>query len=155
MSKLFILVLMIFCHVVDDYYLQGILAQMKQKKWWNENAPNPLYKHDYIVALITHGFSWAFMVMLPIAIALDLGLALPFWVCFGANVIIHAFIDNLKANKLKINLVVDQTAHIVQICVTYFYYDWFVIPNKRVANFSVTLHHISYPPTLLGVVLFG
>lgn len=32
MSKIFILALMIFCHIVDDYYLQGILAQMKQKK---------------------------------------------------------------------------------------------------------------------------
>ena len=23
---------MCFCHIVDDYYLQGILASMKQKK---------------------------------------------------------------------------------------------------------------------------
>ena len=31
---LFILIpIMIFCHVVDDYYLQGWLASAKQKKW--------------------------------------------------------------------------------------------------------------------------
>lgn len=119
MSKIFVLALMLFCHIVDDYYLQGILAQIKQKKWWNENAPNPLYKHDYIVALITHGFSWSFMVMLPIAMAFGFAPPLSFWICFVINVVVHSFVDDLKANKLKINLVADQILHIVQICVTY------------------------------------
>lgn len=119
MSKPFILMLMIFCHIVDDYYLQGILASMKQKKWWNENAPNPLYKHDYIIALIIHGFSWTFMVMLPIAMMFSFAPPSPFWICFLVNAAVHSFIDDLKANKLKINLVTDQALHIIQICVTY------------------------------------
>ena len=42
---------MIFLHIVDDYYLQGILAQMKQKKFWKEQAPDELYKYDYIVLI--------------------------------------------------------------------------------------------------------
>lgn len=29
--KLFVLFSMFFLHIVDDYYLQGILAKMKQK----------------------------------------------------------------------------------------------------------------------------
>lgn len=29
--KIFILFTMIFCHIVDDYYLQGWLASAKQK----------------------------------------------------------------------------------------------------------------------------
>lgn len=119
MSKLFVLALMVFCHIVDDYYLQGILANMKQKEWWNKNAPKPLYKCDYIVALITHSFSWAFMVMLPIALFYGFALPPPFWICFIVNIAVHAFVDDLKANKLKINLVTDQAVHIVQICVTY------------------------------------
>ena len=61
-----ILLTMIFLHIVDDYYLQGILAQMKQKKFWKEQAPDEKYKYDYIWALIMHGFSWAFMIMLPL-----------------------------------------------------------------------------------------
>ena len=61
---------MIFLHVVDDYYLQGILAQLKQKSWWEKNAPDPLYKNDYKVALVTHAFSWTFMIMLPITITM-------------------------------------------------------------------------------------
>ena len=31
MSNIFILLFMIMMHIVDDYYLQGILAKMKQK----------------------------------------------------------------------------------------------------------------------------
>ena len=69
--KIFILIVMLFFHIVDDYYLQGILAKMKQKKWWKENANNKKYKYDYIVALICHSFSWAFMIMLPIALFLN------------------------------------------------------------------------------------
>lgn len=119
MSKFFVLSLMVFCHIVDDYYLQGILANMKQKEWWNKNAPKPLYKHDYIFALITHGFSWAFMVMLPIALFYSFALPPPFWICFVVNIAVHAYVDDLKANKLKINLITDQAVHIIQICVTY------------------------------------
>ena len=30
-AKLFVLLVMLFAHIVDDYYLQGVLASMKQK----------------------------------------------------------------------------------------------------------------------------
>ena len=110
---------MIFCHIVDDYYLQGCLASMKQKKWWQENAPQKLYKYDYIVALIMHSMSWSFMIMLPIAISMNLNVSALFAVVFIGNTIIHAVVDNLKANKLKINLIVDQSIHILQIIITY------------------------------------
>ena len=32
-NKIFILLAMIFLHIIDDYKLQGSLASMKQKKW--------------------------------------------------------------------------------------------------------------------------
>ena len=119
MNNVFIILAMIFCHIVDDYYLQGCLASMKQKKWWQENAPQKLYKYDYIVALIMHSMSWSFMIMLPIAISMNLNVSALFAVVFIGNTIIHAVVDNLKANKLKINLVVDQSIHILQIIITY------------------------------------
>ena len=118
-NKIFVLLAMIFLHIIDDYKLQGILASMKQKKWWEEQKEyKKLYKYDYIPALIEHSFSWTFMVMLPIAVMLrfDIG----WWViAYIMNMIIHAFVDDLKANKFKINLVVDQTIHIIQIVVTW------------------------------------
>ena len=118
-NKIFILLAMIFLHIIDDYKLQGILASMKQKKWWEEQKEyKSLYKYDYIPALIEHSFSWTFMIMLPIAVVLHFNIG--WWViAYIVNMVIHAFVDNLKANRLKINLVIDQTIHIVQIVVTW------------------------------------
>lgn len=115
--KLFILFVMIFAHIVDDYYLQGILASLKQKTWWeNQKSYKPMYKYDYIVALIMHAFSWSFMISLPI---LYLGFTKWIAVAIILNTIIHVIIDDLKANKYKINLIVDQSIHIVQIVITW------------------------------------
>lgn len=115
--KLFILFVMIFAHIVDDYYLQGILASLKQKSWWeNQKSYKPLYKYDYIVALIMHAFSWSFMISLPI---LYLGFTKWIVVEIILNTIIHGIVDDLKANKGKINLIVDQSIHIVQILITW------------------------------------
>ena len=107
---------MIFLHIADDYYLQDILAQMKQKKFWKEQAPDKKYKYDYIWALIMHAFSWTFMIMLPLALTAPIGIK--FYILFILNLIIHAFVDDLKANKLKINLWQDQLIHLLQIIIT-------------------------------------
>ena len=122
MGIIFILVLMIFMHIVDDYYLQGWLASAKQKKWWKENAPQKLYRHDYIMALIMHSFSWAFMIMLPIAFAERFSFSKFYAIALVNNAIIHGTVDNLKANKLKINLIQDQSIHIMQIVITFIVY---------------------------------
>jgi hypothetical protein len=115
--KLFILFVMIFAHIVDDYYLQGILASLKQKTWWeNQKSYKPMYKYDYIIALIMHAFSWSFMVSLPI---LYLGFTKWIAVAIILNTIIHGIVDDLKANKHKINLIIDQSIHIVQIIITW------------------------------------
>ena len=116
--KAFIVLLMVFCHIVDDYYLQGWLASAKQKSYWEEKAPNKLYKYDYIWALFMHSFSWAFMVMLPIAFTMGFDISLLFLVVFYINVSVHAITDNLKANERKINLWIDQLIHLCQILFT-------------------------------------
>lgn len=118
-----LLIIMIFCHIVDDYYLQGCLANMKQKKWWKQNAPQELYKYDYIVALIVHSFSWAFMILLPLMIYMFVNncFSISFYITsLIINIIIHAVTDNLKANKLTINLITDQSIHLIQILISYF-----------------------------------
>ena len=118
MDTLFLFWLMIFLHIIDDYKLQGILANFKQKQWWIENAPDTLYEYDYIWALLIHSFSWSFMIMLPIAYVMNFNITLLFSIVFIANVLIHALVDDLKANKRKINLIQDQTFHLIQICIT-------------------------------------
>lgn len=112
---------MIFCHIVDDYYLQGWLASAKQKRYWEENAPDKMYKHDYIWALIMHSFSWAFMIMLPVAFFMNFNINLGFIAMFIWNVVIHIVTDDAKANKKKINLIQDQIIHLAQIVLTFLF----------------------------------
>jgi hypothetical protein len=119
MNNLFVLILMIFCHIVDDYYLQGWLASAKQKQWWKDNAPDKLYRFDYIWALLMHSFSWSFMIMLPIAISQGFDVNWVFGLMLVINTAVHAFVDNLKANVKVINLWVDQSIHMLQIIYTF------------------------------------
>lgn len=119
--KIALLIFMIFAHITDDYYLQGWLASAKTKNWWEKNAPNKLYSKDYIMALFCHSLSWSIMVFLPILIyslynQIDLDW---FYLVLPINLIIHAIIDDLKANKFKINLIIDQSIHFIQIFITW------------------------------------
>lgn len=117
----YIFLIMIFLHIVDDYYLQGVLANMKQRSWWLKlPGYTNKYKNDYIAALICHGYSWSFMVHLPLAIKyfyfepilLKQIIILVFIVAQG---LMHAYIDHQKANRFRINLVHDQIMHFLQI----------------------------------------
>lgn len=119
MNAAFVFLWMIFFHIVDDYYLQGWLASAKQKTYWETNAPDELYKHDYICALIMHSISWAFMIMLPIAYSRGFAIGIDFVIIFVINVALHAFTDNCKANWKSINLIHDQIVHMFQILFTF------------------------------------
>lgn len=122
--KILILVFMFFLHIVDDYYLQGILAKMKMKDWWREQTNKPLYNYDYLMALFEHAFSWAFVIMSPIIILMihynDYHLVSNYIILLISNTIIHAIVDDLKANKYCINLIIDQSIHFAQIIITWF-----------------------------------
>lgn len=118
MNTILIIMVMIFLHIVADYNLQGWLASAKQKSYWEEHAPNELYKNDYIMALFMHSFQWTFMIMLPILFVLNFEIDGVFIIWFVFNVGLHMYIDHLKANMKIINLVEDQLLHILQIVIT-------------------------------------
>jgi hypothetical protein len=117
---------MLFCHILDDYYLQGILASLKQRKWWEENYPEERYKNDYKIVLIEHGFSWSFVTSIPILIngVVDMkkGTIILMVILIIINTTIHSIVDDLKCNKLKINLITDQMVHIIQLISTMLIY---------------------------------
>lgn len=122
MSIFFVFLAMIFCHIVDDYYLQGWLASAKQKSYWEQNAPDELYKNDYKMALAMHAMSWAFMIMLPIAIYFKFDIGIPYVLLWAFNAACHSYIDDAKANRKTINLITDQSLHMIQIVFTLFLY---------------------------------
>lgn len=116
MKELVLLLSMIFLHIVDDFYLQGILASLKQKSWWKESYPDKMYRYDYITALILHSFSWTFMVNIPVIVySYDVINCYLFLALFIINMLIHCVVDNMKANKLMISLTFDQCVHLAQI----------------------------------------
>jgi uncharacterized membrane protein len=122
-GKMVILAIMLFCHIADDYYLQGILSQLKQREWWDKHAPYAMYRNDYRMALFEHAFSWSFVTTVPLLVAAMCTANGPLArVVLGSyiiNTIVHAIIDDLKANQLKISLVLDQTVHFAQIVATW------------------------------------
>lgn len=111
------LALMVLLHLIADYTLQGCLANLKQKRWWEDNltrAPVPdkdRYRHDYACGLVCHGLYWSLVVCLP--------LLLVGGCAYAANALIqglvHACIDDQKANRFSLNLIEDQALHAVQI----------------------------------------
>lgn len=64
-----------------------------------------------------HSISWAFMIMLPILIVLK-GELNWLWIMLPINTVIHFLVDDLKANKKRINLIQDQLIHLGQVLVT-------------------------------------
>lgn len=115
-----ILLFMILFHIIDDFVLQPIsLSNLKQKKWWKkQEGYSDKYKDDYKVALAIHSISWSIMIHIPLVIVFPSLGQLALLISFIVNAVIHYYIDDLKANKLKINLFEDQMVHFWQICTT-------------------------------------
>lgn len=115
-----IVLFMILFHIIDDFVLQPIsLSNLKQKKWWKkQEGYSDKYKDDYKVALAIHSISWSIMIHIPLVIMFPSLGQLALLISFIVNTVIHYFIDDLKANKLKINLFEDQMVHFCQICTT-------------------------------------
>lgn len=71
-----------------------------------------------------HAFSWAFMVSLPLLIIAFLknnSLYYSIFMFYIFNTLCHAYVDDLKANKHKINLIQDQLIHFGQIFITWLF----------------------------------
>ena len=124
--KPLLFVIMLFCHIVDDFYFQpGMLSKLKQKSWWEENANDKKYKNDYLIALYIHGFSWSFMVHLPLLVYALLGnvnldVFNTFYpISLGMHTFVHAAIDDQKANYKTTNLITDQIIHFFQMIVIF------------------------------------
>lgn len=126
-------------HIYADFHLQGCLADLKQKSWWEKNTtPQSFffhYKNDYKMALLIHSIEWTLFTFVPVLILKLLlikfvwngnlinyiSIYFPFWV-FGliVNTIVHYVVDDAKANQFVINLVEDQVFHFLQILGTVF-----------------------------------
>ena len=117
-----IVVLMFLCHLLADYSLQGWLATAKAKSYWKDTET----PHDWVMALFCHSMMWGIMIYLPFIFIgeIDFGgwVEALFWLTLPVNIVLHILIDNLKANKKKIDLITDQCLHFLQITTTWLLY---------------------------------
>lgn len=111
----YIFLIMILLHIIDDFVLQPIcLSKLKQKSFWETYVKDDeKYKFDYKVALVIHALSWSIMIHLPLMVigVSEFGILLSVII----NTIMHAWIDDEKANKLNITLFEDQLMHLIQV----------------------------------------
>jgi len=119
MSLIFVFFAMIFCHIIDDFVLQGKLTDFKQRKWWKDNYPNMKYQYDFVTCLALHAMEWSFMILLPLAIYVKFNVTWLYAIGFIINSIIHALVDDMKCNKEWFCLEADQLIHICQIILTF------------------------------------
>ena len=139
--KIFILLLMLLMHYIEDFHLQGCMANLKQKKWWREQMSNnnyvlehSIYKNDYKMGLFAHSIENALFVMLPLIIDLLIsefkGCIRNTWILFIPSTLLilvsHYLIDNEKANKKEINLIQDQLYHLGIILLIFISYFWLI-----------------------------
>lgn len=123
MSIQLTIVLMLLAHLVADYTLQGWLADGKQRSWWekmciknlDESLERTKYRFDYLMALVCHSLYWSILVCIPFHGHQCL------WIAVVANTIVHSVIDDLKANRFKLNLIQDQILHLCQIAATAYF----------------------------------
>ncbi len=108
-----IIVLMILLHLVDDFVFQPVcLSRFKQKTYWSGYRFSKFEK-DWIAGLVCHGFEWSSMVMLP-WFFVDCN-EVVFILTWFVSAVIHCFVDHLKCNCEKINLITDQSIHLMQV----------------------------------------
>lgn len=137
MNYIIMFLVMFWLHLIDDFHLQGLLGDLKQKSWWEKNYPDKLYKNDWVFALFEHSFSWAFTTHIPL-LALSIYsyyvngycyCLVTYILCIILNVGFHMIIDNLKANDLVISLSTDQLLHICQIILSLTLYSFLELGN--------------------------
>ena len=112
---IFVFWICVLLHLITDYNLQGILADMKQVLWWWKHAPDKKYEHDWRAALMCHAFMWSIVTFFPLMFTVN---SYVFSGIIILNAGIHACIDVMKANLRWINLVEDQIYHLIQIIAT-------------------------------------
>lgn len=134
MKYIILLLILVYMHILDDFVLQGVLSTMKRKiNWIKDKEYKELYKYDYMISLIIHALSWTISINIPIMFIIyrfdrlhDMKVMIIFIVEFICNWVIHSIVDNLKANKGKINLVQDQLCHFCQVLILFLLFAWII-----------------------------
>lgn len=117
-----LILLTILAHLVADFTLQGWFCNGKQERWWKEECKKYgvgfyKYRNDYLMSLFLHSLYWSIAIIIPAMFIYDLPNEMMANLVFF-NTVIHLITDDLKANRMVLNLIQDQFWHFIQIAVT-------------------------------------
>ena len=117
-----LILLTILAHLVADFTLQGWFCKGKQELWWKEECKKYgvdfyKYRNDYLMALFLHSLYWSIAILIPAMFMYNLPNKMIALLMFF-NTFLHFMTDDLKANRMILNLVQDQISHFIQIAVT-------------------------------------
>ena len=126
------MLLVLLLHFIADFNLQigARLNDMKQKDWWGrqfkklkmEACDTKRYRYDYVCALIIHSFVWSIVTFAPLILCMRNTVGI--LAVVGLNTLVHAKIDDAKANEHLLNLIKDQVMHLLQIILTVALWYW-------------------------------
>lgn len=131
-----LLFIMFFLGIVAEFNMQGKLLKLKSEQWWDQQLArydlpddfpdsrqaHKMYRFDFLVGLILHGFLWSFMILLPLLVLMFVKndfYVLAYVLCLIGNTAIHAFVSHLMCNRFIINLAEEQIGRIIQILVSW------------------------------------
>ena len=118
MLKSYIFIFMLFAHCIGDYILQkDFISKAKRKSFWLNIKDEKVDTFAYLSILCVHAFIWSFCIHLPLILFLPQSNIIV--VSIFINFLIHGIIDDLKANRNKISMTIDQLIHVLQIVITY------------------------------------
>ena len=134
MTPIVLFLLMLLAHIIEDFHLQGRMADMKQRRWWEDAIWSSVqhltfmedrnaefrrqigqYRYDYLSVLILHGFEWAICVSIPVFFYTGFEPSAAYMIAMIIMAFAHSLVDHLKCNMFEINLVYDQAIHIAQV----------------------------------------
>lgn len=93
------------------------MFESRLKSYYNNH--NDLAVASCIVLPIIFGFVSFVMLLTQLLVNCNFDIDYKYLCVFGANIIGHMVIDDLKCNRYKINLITDQFLHMIQIILSW------------------------------------
>ncbi len=99
---LILLSIMLFMHIIAEYFPLNTLKKLCDKIWWTANYPNKLSQNEWYIAIFIYSYFWAFMIQIPVLYQLWGIITVKFVLILICNTIIRAVVKNFEINTEKI-----------------------------------------------------
>lgn len=112
---------MFLMHVIGDSIFQSITLSMKKRKYYWKDY-NDYRNYLYIFYLLLHSFIWSTTIHFSLILIMGIKIITRmFIISYIINILLHSVIDDMKANRKMIGMIIDQFLHSLQILLTFYF----------------------------------